>query len=955
MDKKYFLLFLLNSFFYTIIAQDYNLGVPMIQSFSKEDFKGGAQNWDIKQDRFGVMYFANNNGLLVFDGTTWNTHNLPNYTIVRSLGITSKGIIYVGGQNEFGRFTPDEKGILRFESLKHLIPQKHQNFTDVWKIELYEDGVLFNSDFKIFHLKNETIKVFDQGTFKNLGNTGNQIFASDTKSGIYFLKGDNLEKLKGSAFFKNKTVQAVIKNEPGFLIATLKNGIFQYSNGKVEPWKTDYDQFIKENNIQGATAIAGERYAIATAYGGLLVLDKSGKIINTLHKGNGLLSNNLLTMYYDRSNNLWLGLSNGINYIHTNSPFHRIYPDSDLDAVGYNTKIHQGKIYFATNEGVFVNDWKKYYSPSESTNHRFIPSTRGQIWGMDIVNNQLFAGHAEGAFLIENENASKILNERGFWTFEAYNGSKNKILAGTYFEVSLLESENAQVFSENPIAQINESCRFVEQDNRGNIWVAHPYRGILKIKPSQTGESEIKLMGSNEGLPSHNLNHLFKIKDEIIFCGERGVFIFDYDEEKFVPHEAFNQLFGKETKVRRLQETPDGNIWFITTTELGLLKISDRGLEKEVNKIVFPYPVQQLNLGHESIYPYDEENVFITNDRGFIHYNTSKFIESDSIFNVILNEVKITSNKDSIISNGFYYANDQVEIQQPQNQIPTFDHFLNDLHFKFSATDYVSGSGNSYRYFLKGYEEDWSTWHAENTKEYTNLSPGKYTFHLQAKSNSQNESNILTYQFVITPPWYASKFAYGIYGILTLLGLASVIKFYSKKYSGLKEDHDLVVKESKETIGKLQAEKIEAELAYKQRELVSTTLSLVKKNDTLVNIKERLQEIKKTVSEKETVKQLEKLIKKLHIEEIQDENWEQVMFHFNQLHKGFFDRLKEEYPSLTPKDLKMCAYLRMNLSTKEMTSLMNVTTRGVEASRYRLRKKFGLVKEQNLTEFLMGF
>jgi DNA-binding CsgD family transcriptional regulator len=130
---------------------------------------------------------------------------------------------------------------------------------------------------------------------------------------------------------------------------------------------------------------------------------------------------------------------------------------------------------------------------------------------------------------------------------------------------------------------------------------------------------------------------------------------------------------------------------------------------------------------------------------------------------------------------------------------------------------------------------------------------------------------------------------------------------------------------------------------------------LVKKNETITQIKERLIEIKKQANDSTLNQKIQKLIQKLQHEEIQDEGWEQVMFHFNQLHREFFQRLKTNYLQLTPKDLKMCAYLRMNLSTKEMTSLLNVTTRGVEASRYRLRKKFGLSKDENLTEFLMQF
>ncbi|MEL6253618.1 MAG: hypothetical protein AAFR87_16535, partial [Bacteroidota bacterium] len=97
------------------------------------------------------------------------------------------------------------------------------------------------------------------------------------------------------------------------------------------------------------------------------------------------------------------------------------------------------------------------------------------------------------------------------------------------------------------------------------------------------------------------------------------------------------------------------------------------------------------------------------------------------------------------------------------------------------------------------------------------------------------------------------------------------------------------------------------------------------------------------------------LIQMLQQDSMLDKGWEQFLLHFNEVNKDFFREIKSSYPDLTPKDLKLCAYMRMNLSTKEMASLLNVTVRGIEASRYRLRKKFDLDSSQNLTEFLMAY
>ncbi|RYY00234.1 MAG: hypothetical protein EOO53_22325 [Gammaproteobacteria bacterium] len=84
-----------------------------------------------------------------------------------------------------------------------------------------------------------------------------------------------------------------------------------------------------------------------------------------------------------------------------------------------------------------------------------------------------------------------------------------------------------------------------------------------------------------------------------------------------------------------------------------------------------------------------------------------------------------------------------------------------------------------------------------------------------------------------------------------------------------------------------------------------------------------------------------------------DENWEHFAHHFDKVHTDFLVVLKSRYPNLTPGELKLCAYLRMNLSNKEIAQLVNISTRGVEIARYRLRKKLGLSKETNLFDFLI--
>ncbi|MDF1550861.1 MAG: transcriptional regulator, partial [Bacteroidales bacterium] len=143
------------------------------------------------------------------------------------------------------------------------------------------------------------------------------------------------------------------------------------------------------------------------------------------------------------------------------------------------------------------------------------------------------------------------------------------------------------------------------------------------------------------------------------------------------------------------------------------------------------------------------------------------------------------------------------------------------------------------------------------------------------------------------------------------------------------------------------------EMELKNKELASVAIQITHKNEILTNLKSKIESISLKVNNQAQL-ELRQLIKAIDEDLKLDEDWEQFKMHFEDVHSDFFKRLRKNYIELTPKDLKMCAYLRMNLSTKEIAPLMSISVRGVEISRYRLRKKLGLDKEANLIEFMLN-
>lgn len=941
-------------------GQATNLGTPFILNYEKQFYQGGTQNWDILQLDNQVIYFANNDGLLEFNGTDWRVFRLGNNTIVRSLAKGKNGKIYVGAQGEFGYYQANENGELVFTSLKGKIPAAHKKFEDVWDTVVDGEAVYFRSLDKIYHDSPDfdSIQVYQTGqdiAFLALLEEG--VFVHELGIGLLALENGQFDTISTRPNLMQNPIQSAIQwRADTILFSTLKDGIFYLSSGEFELWKTPHDDFLKKNRIYTATKFGKQQLAIGTSSGGLVMLNEDRKAIQWLSTKNGLQNNNILSLQTDKAQNLWVGLDNGIDYVKISSPFSVIYPDGDLKGTAYTAKIQGQDIYFGTSGGLYYSPWKTYFNPLEQKNFQLINGTKGQVWGLENIKNQLVLGHHEGSFLIENHQATQISTINGAWTFLPFNEKDEYMINGTYSGISLFEKNgNGKWSFIKELEGLEESCRLMVQDPEGYFWVAHPYRGVYKvnINPEEAKIVGEKLYEIEKGHP-HNV---FKINKEVIFAADKGIVQYKAAVDSFIPYPTYNNLFGKDVHIKRLVEAPNGNIWFVTDKEIGVLKLNDTGIEKKFEKAVFPELQGQLVGGFEYIYPYDEDNVFFGAEKGFIHYNPSKPLV-DNDLNVILTQVLVLNETDSLIFGGH---SEKLAINHE-----IFSSKFKNFRFHFAAPWFSNLEKIEYQYYLEGLESDWHHWTNMSQKGYTNLSDGDYTFRLKARNAEGQESPELTYSFSIAPPWYASKLAYFLYFILFLIILFALIWIPQQK---LKEEIEQIEEEQKRkeqehqeelaateaVLDQVKNETLQNQIEFKNKELVSATMHLVQKGELIAKISQTLDTIAGKAKDPGTRKDIKKIIRLLRHDQLLDEDWKQFTSHFDQVHSDFLKRLRETYPNLTPKDYRLCAYLRMNLSTKELAPMMNISVRGVEVSRYRLRKKLDLASSVNLTEFMMSF
>ena len=948
-----------------VFSQIKTIGLPYIKGYDRYDYLAGTQSWQIAQDTNGMMYFANNDGLLQFDGELWRAYALDNQSVVRSVCVSSKGRVYFSGFNEFGYLEMDPSGSMAFQSLRHLLPEIDQSIGEIWRIHEIPEGIVFQSFKYILLYSDNQVEVLAKAEeFGFSFFVDDRFFIQDKDRGLMELRGRRLFLLPNGDIFKGDSeVWSMLDYGNGdIMIGTQQHGLYLFDGYSISTVNSIASDILTEKQIFSSRKIDDKLFAYGTIQDGLYVFNKAGKVVQHINKDRGLLNNTVLSIFQDQNKQLWLALDNGINYVELFSPFTFINAGMGIEGAGYDAAIFEGGLYLATNQGLFV---KEYLSGTQEP-FELIKQIKGQVWTLSEYNDVLLVSHNRGAFSIKNGNIRHIEKNEGVWRFLPVVGEPDLLIAGTYSSLDVYEFKNKRWQKRNTLQNFEESSRVMEMDENGDIWVSHGYKGVYRITVNDdyTMVTDISFFDSKNGLPSDFDNYVYKLNGETIFGTSKGIYHFDSVKEKFVAYDKWQKHFGQSHNIRFPALDHNGNIYYADNEYPYVLKKTTNGYQKL--DTVFTKLGDFLVGGFEKIIPIDSNNIILCSKNGFVHYDSDFHFPDYKPFKTLIREIVSTSEVDTTI----YFGN----LVNP-GSVPELNFKRNDLLFKFSATIFGRRAGISYKTYLEGNDDEWSDYQSKNIKEYTNLAPGDYVFKVKAQDKENHEVVLDTFSFSIMPPWYRSVLAHVIYGILIVVAIIMASRYLNRR---MKDEKEKLRKKQKEEIRqkeekfrqenllaeqkiiKLKNEKLRAEvekkradMELKNKEVVSIAMQITHKNELMSEIKRKLLDVAEKVNE-HAQGEIKNLVRTIDSDVKLDNDWDRFQKHFEDVHSDFFKSLRYKYPELTPKDLRMCAYLRMNLSTKEIAMISNISVRGAEISRYRLRKKLGLDKDQNLVDYMMS-
>lgn len=954
MKSKLCLIFLF-TFFLSLVTMKADW-YPLAVNYTRATYGSGSQNWSIIQTSNSWMYFGNSYGMLQYDGIRWTTFPVDNHTCVRSL-LYFNDLIYAGAEDDFGYYEPNFAGHLFFYSLRNRLPDNKLSFGNVWKIHEKDNVLYFQTEKSFLKYASDTISIIDIDEKIEYSTIANNMLWFITNNGIYYLAGDMPIALE-YPILKNKKVVAILPyEEKKQLFITAEHGLYCFDGKSVEHVPTEVDDLLKTSRVFCATK-NDDYIALGTVTCGLFLLNHKGNLHAQLNVNSGLSNNTILSMNFDQDDNLWLGLDDGIAFVAINSPITNLYGSASYGK-GSASILKDGYLYLGTNQSLMMKKWpiQTEQGPMKLEQIK-IPT--GQVWSLNEVFDELFCSHDNGLYIIKGKDAFYIDNTKGTWIAKTFN--KDEIITGTYDGFQVIKKEG----NEWKLAYNMEgsSGPVVNFECDGNIiWKSDNQKGIAKLLLNGSKDKIISTTyyGVEKGLPATNNNAVCWIDDRIVFSTTMGIFKYNPKTDLMEPDNSFDSILPGKRPYSLLQKRNNSkDYWYIFDNEgVGFSLYDEKTSRYKQNTHSGQYFKQRLFDGFEHINPINDSCTLVGTETGFAwlnpHRNNRNWTKKPYLS---IRKVWLRAETDSLI-----YGDSYKKI----NSEAVIPFKRNSLRFEFGASDFQFNSNIQYSYKLEKYDEYWSNYSTLDAKEYTKLKEGEYTFHVRAKSNYIDEPVYASFSFLILPPWYRSSLAYTVYAILSLVALLILFRFFNKiiekkqRKITLKKDIEIKQKEEEfrrqsmlqeKEILSLKQEQLEQELKLKSNELASTIMMVRDKNEIFSQINGELNKIYETLKSSEIKKEVRRLQQKINKSKERDNYWKKFEENFDVVHEDFFKKLSERYPMLTNNDKKICALLRMNLSSKEIADLTNISVRSVELSRYRLRKKIGLEREENLTEWI---
>ncbi len=760
----------------------YDFAQPEIENYLSIDHGAGTQNWGITQDHNGILYFANNHGVLIFNGESWKTVRLPNMAANRSIVSDRKGNIIWGGRGDFG-YLSNKNGSISAISLKDELSIIYKSNSIVYDSIQTSVGILFRTKQKIFYIKENDVLQIEAPKGQKIGVTrqiGDDILVNIESVGLHKIVDNVIEPISYAQGFntKNKNINGFHKRNDDLIVFTRRDGIYEISNN------AQSKIIINNSTLQNTTVyrtyqLKDGKIALAT-YDGVFIINNDYQVVEHYSKKNGLYADNVRSLFEDAEGNLWAGLNNGIAKIKRNIDLK--FFDRKFSKINYKILSHlviDDEILLATSAGLKISK-----TSEDNINKIFINKNKNdiksQVFTLLRDKNNIFLGTLKGLGLIDGTGKyTTLIPPKVTGTVFSIKQSiinKDYILIGAQKGFFIVNKNN--ITNIKKIKEIKFKVNiFVESKDLGTIFIREQNVGIhvLKIENIEENMYKISLFDKkNTGFPDLTYIKPHIINNRVIISTFDGIFEYIPTLNSFNRNDTFIDSTTMLSKKLISQISPmPNNQYFINVISYVNQQRKQQFyiINKTKIKEIHLNEIQHHNLTSISLW---KDKILASGNEGVVFYDFGK-LNNDSVSKIILSKIK--NNNNLVYNSGTLqdYKNKTFFIKN------VYDYKQNSIQFNVSVTNYRFEKTNIYRYKLVGLEDKFSDYDKHGIIRYIGLPAGSYNLLVETKTANGSIIKDSIFSFIIEKPWWES-----IYFYLTQIIIFSILLFaivFSKENS----------------------------------------------------------------------------------------------------------------------------------------------------------------------------
>ena len=803
------------------LKDDLVKGLPYFYTYTPEDYPGEQQNRWVMQWQDGSILVANSGGLLQHSDSDWRIFGDGQIKYISALkhSSTNKDIIWSGSFSNIGYFAQNDSSYFSYHSLTEKIADPYRNFSAVSAIEEFHGNVYFLNDLHLFsYSTSEDTVRFPEQIDRHLNAEGHRVsHITQWHEKLYvFTNNGTIITLDGSGKstimeIAGVQLNAIVTSDnigTQMLLGDANAGLFLFDGTSIKPFETTVNDYLEEYAVQEVLYLTNGDIAVATDYGGTLVLNAEGRLKYLLSPETGLQENVHNHLYEDNAGDLWIAGNESITKVFTGVPVRHlngnIFGFNDaLQITHYNDHLYVGSL-----DGLFRLDHpleQLYQIPATDLFTEISPEP-APFWDFLEVDGKQWVGGNSGLYEIDGDEIVQLFSLE---TFLIKRFSEDKILIVTSNGVNLLQKRNNEWVDEGPLEVANFYVYSLVVVNEHTFWAGGVQGQLVKVAYDEATETFTqKNYTAADGVLPGDVYEPTLQHGELIVNSNSGFMHYNESADRFEPYTGLNKTLGEWGEYLRMDES--GNYWnnYITPDYRGIVKLEPRD-DDSWERVYTAFEISRDHFG--DFIEIDGRHMWVGSTQSIMYRDLYQPFDQPKP------EVYIWNVRSA-------FDQEMLSLSAPMQEI---SYQQRNMGIDLASTSYRFPEKNQFRYKIG--DSEWSEWRAESIINVATFFPGHYEFTVQTRDFIRQMSEPVTYSISIAAPWYLSNWAYMLYFLMFGMGLFAMVRGISN-YRVRREMQDLKLQEAEKMV-ELDAmkDRLFANISHEFRTPLTISHGLVKK------------------------------------------------------------------------------------------------------------------------------